>query len=1099
MRLRVLLLCGVVLASLVGLAAQQYSTGSISGFVKDSSGAVVPGAAVTLTSEATKLATVSTSQGDGFYNFQNLTPGLYDIRISAKGFKAFTENGVNVDPIGKVAVDATLQLGATSEVVNVTANAEQLQTDTAQVGRVIENKALEELPTNGRNMFSAVFFKTGIETGGTNGFRPGGTAIGSGVNINGSRGDDIVITVDGAQSNRTRSNGALIGAWPIDSIEEAQVLTSNFLPEFGRSAGGQLSFVTKGGGSQFHGSLYEFVRNDILDARSYFATKKEELRFNQPGGSIGGPLFIPGHFNEKKDKMFFFVSEEWNRFLSGATRVATVPTVAERNGDFTNSKLGCPKAGSDPRIVGCTVVGPFSVNGVGILNALPLPNASLSNGNWTAQHVGRDFSRTDVVRVDYNFNEREKMYWRGGNDAYNHFDADRGNLLLAPANLLRPNRSMSLNLTSTISPSLLNDFTFAIAKDYVTISVFGNQYQRSKYGINYNYLLPDGKQIPDKIPSVNLAQGILGLDGGPYPAYSSGPIATWTDNVTKVINSHTFKFGGVMEYSGENDLDQINVSASLAGLGNNQNGTFNFNTAGTGNVLANVLLGNFASYSEIGRKDYTKWRSKAVEMYAQDSWKVNPRLTLEYGLRYSLWQPWQALSNNIAEFDPRFYSAANAVTLLPNGQIDQTKGGDPFNGVVVAGNGPAAVASYSRLQHNLPRGFNKIRLNNVDPRLGFSYDPTGNGNTVIRGGIGIFHARLFLNDSTLLGGNPPLQPAVQVTNGNIDTFSANPSAVHFPIPISAQDYRFPFPADYEWSLGVQRRLPSNFTVDIGYIGKRAIHLQRESDINEPAPNTSKANINTLRPYPGFGGIRYSCNCAQSSYHSLQVDLQRRYTNGLLFGLGYTYSHSIDNASDKRNVLPYYLNDRSYRGSSDFDRPHILQVTYVYELPFFKNANGLVRNSLGGWQVSGVTFAASGSPFTLTIGGTDAAHVGNGAGGQFATLGAPIVINQDSWTNYLAFGSGATKATYIPAPGTFGNVGRNSFRGPGTWNQDFATFKNFSPFTSHENLRLQVRGEYFNLFNHINKTNPNSDVTSGSFGAPGAGGPRTVQLGARLTF
>lgn len=1111
--------CYFLLATLaVVLVAQQYTTGSLDGFVRDSTGAMMLGAKLTLTAQDTGQSTDSTSNREGFYVFSNLKPGTYTLRVEARGFKTETLETV-VEPISKRSIDLKMEVGAVSERITVTDTAEYLQTDTAQVGRVITNADMEELPMNGRQMFSPVYLRTGVQDAQTNSFNQGGTDLGERTNINGSRDDDLALTIDGAQSYRTRGNSQLVGAYPIDSFQEVQVLTSNFLPEFGRSAGAQISYVTKSGTNKFHGSLYEFLRNDAFDAANYFDQgSKEKLRFNEFGGSIGGPIFIPKHFNTEKDKLFFFVSEEWTRYIHGSLDRARVPTAAERLGDFNNDPFGLP-CPSDPANLdsqgnpipfnGCVVpANRFSHNGVAAFNALPSPNMPLNSSlqNWSAFRNQRDISRADVLRVDYKINDKEHIYFRGSQDLYEHYDGTAGGISLAPSHLHRPNYSGVLNLTSILTPTLINDVTVARSLDVVDVETIGTRYQRSQYGFNFAYLIPEGKLIPDKIPTITLSQGFQGIDGGPYPASSKGPITSIYDNLTKIFRTHTFKFGTYIERSGENDFDQINISAQ--GLGNNQNGTFHFKGTGTGNVLENVLLGNFDSYAEIGPKDFTVWRSTGVDLYAQDSWKVRPGLTLEGGVRYNVWQPWYALWNNIAEFNPKYFDPAKAPQIDPNtGQIVPGSG-DIYNGIVLPGKGftagakgrvaAAADPNVNRLFHNLPRGFSKTPFGLFDPRFGFAWVPFGDTNFVVRGGAGVFHSRLFLNDSTLLGGNPPLQPTQQTSQGNIDTFSSSPGTIVFPTSITAQDYRFPFPSTYQWSLGVQRKLPGSFILDVAYIGRRATHLQRESDLNEPPPSDPNVVnvIDLLRPYQGYGLIRYSCNCAQSIYHGLQTELRRRLTHGLLVTAGYTYSHSIDNASSKRDLIANTYNDRDFRGSSDFDYRHILQLSWVYELPFWRTRHDVLGFVAGGWQLNGIGFIETGAPFTL-IDGSGNANVGN--------INVPandvgrLVVNKDSWSNWVSFPDGRTAADYIPAPGTFGNAARNSYHGPGLWNFDLSVSKNFYPIRGSEKVRAQFRFETFNTFNHPSKMGVDSDVTDPAFGSTGVTDPRAMQLGVRVTF
>ena len=725
---------------------------------------------------------------------------------------------------------------------------------------------------------------------------------------------------------------------------------------------------------------------------------------------------------------------------------------------------------------------------------MPTPGFQRGNLNWIGTSPNPRDTRKDTLRIDFLPNSSNAISIRGSLFHWTSVDAFRGTFPLARTDWSRPNESASLSWTSTLSPRFINEANFAFSRDRVYIEVFRGTdvFERSKYGINYPYIFPDSKLIPDKIPTISIA-GLSDVDGGPYPAFSQGPIWTLSDNLTHIRGRHTLKAGVFVEYSGEDDMDQINVNAQ-PGDTNNQNGRFEFSdsrSGGAGNAIANAAMGLFTSYGEIGAKSRTQWRALAVDAFLQDSWKVRSNLTLEGGLRWSFWPPWHAQLNNIAMFDPAFYNQAAAAIIDP--KTGAVIGGDRLNGIVLPGSGfPSAAQGqieaagnpdYQRLFHGLPRGFSETHYATFEPRLGMAYQI--NPKTVVRLGGGIFHTRVQLNDSTLLGGNPPIQFKVGVSNGVVDQPTGTQQAT-FPFVMTMQDLQFKHPTAYDWSASFQRELPFDVAVDVSYVGRMGLHLQRERNINQLLPGTLQANpgvnVNALRPYKGFGVIRLSENAGRSIYHGLQVSLERRFRGGLGFGVAYTYSKLRDNASDKRNIMFNAYDDSGYWGISDNDRTHVLNFHYLYEL--------------GGWQVSGVTYFQSGRPLSVWR-GDDVAGVGESTPQPWNLVGDPSVPNpqfsqgvskdQNFWFNPAAF--------VIPAQGTFGNAGRNILRSPWFSDWDIALFKNVGLGGKR---RLQLRAEVFDFLNHPNVGDPNGGSATGSTNGGVTIDPRNAAFGRVLT-
>jgi hypothetical protein len=1107
-------------------AAAQFDRSQLSGTVRDAQGGVVPGATVVITNTQTQTARTTVSDSGGYFTVPNLSPGRYDVSAELQGFKKALRTNVQLDAASSVNLEFTLETGNLAESVTVTAEATPLQTDVA-LRKTVESKDIEQLSFSGRNPIGVVGLKAGVIGGNFNNYGFSDLTNG-GFNINGSRSDENNITVDGATAIRTRSNGAMVGVQNVDAIQEVQVLTGDYLPEYGRASGGQIRMVTKSGGNRFAGSTSFFFRDDTLQANTWARNRSpnaiensgpSKFDYKQYGYALGGPI--------KKDSLFFFGAQEWVDFFQIQTNTATVPTELMRAGNFsellspTNSFFNGARIIRDP-----TTGQPFpgniipterlSRNGMAFLRAYPLPTPGYQQGTANAiiNSDNPQDQRKDNLRLDYRMNNNNTFTYRYGKFSWVAVDAFRGTFPFARTDWSRPNTNQTASWTSTLSPTLINEASYTFSLDEVFINVWQGTdlFQRSKYGIDYPYIYP-GKEIEDKIPTLSIA-GLTEVDGGPYPAFSRGPIHTASDTLTWVKGRHTFKGGVSMEYSGQDDFDQINVQA-IPGSTNNQNGRFEFtnNAARTGVGISDAALGLFQNYGEIGQRALTKWRALATDFFVQDSWRPTAQLTVEGGVRYVLWPPWYSTTNNIATFDPAFYDTANqAVINRASGQIVS---GPRYNGILLPADGfPSSASNLAvyndpavlALFRGAPRGFTQTHKNVFEPRLGAAY--MLNSATVVRASAGVFHNRVTLNDALLLGGNPPFQPQVSVSNGSADNPGGAGGAAALPFSMTAIDPIFKHPTSYMWSAGMQRELPWGFVVDATYVGRRGLYLQRERNINQLAAGTVQANpgVNSaaLRPYKGYGIIRLSENAGYSKYNSLQLTVDRRYLNGFKFGIAYTLGKSVDNASDKRTILFNTFDDTGMWGPSNFDRRHVLNFHYIYDLPFLKAQDTIVSKVLGGWQISGATFMRSGTPLWVTR-GDDIAGVGDtvaqpwnqvsdpkeNSNGQFSGgIVNGVAVDQNFWFNPAAF----TR----PAPGTFGNAPRNRIYNPGQYQWDIALFKNVR---LRGTQTVQVRAEIFNFLNHPNLGGADSNPENATFGRVTGkdGSRRDIQLSVRFLF
>ena len=1129
MRLRILLTA--FLLACASAAHAQFDSGLIAGVVRDSSSAGVPGASITVQNEANGDRRTAVSNSTGFYAVPDLPVGSYTITVELSGFKRFVKTGVKLSAASQIAVDVPLEVGRLEETVEVKASTSAVQTATAQVARTVDARQIEELTLNGRNPIFLAQLKPGVRGGLMSTFNPDSVTNGA-FSINGAREDEYVVTVDGAIATRTRSSGSMLGAQDVETVEEVQILTANYRAEYGRSSAGQIRFVTKSGTRDFHGDILENYRDEALDANSWTRNRSGDPRlsngpdpftFHQFGFHIGGPVLLPGRFNADRSKMFFFWGEEWIYRRDTSTSTGTVPSAAMRRGDFSellnpaNPYFGRARTIVDP-VTGQpfpgNVIPPgrLSTNGVALLNAYPLPTPGFQQGtaNWIGTQATWSDLRKDTFKIDYMINANQRLTVRGTHIPWHFNEPFVGNFDRAQWGWSRPNRTAAVSLNSVLSPTLLNEFTFSTNSDgkgdIAMNPDCGEVCDRNTYGIRFPYLFPGTKEYEDKVPTIRIT-GLSTVDGGPYPGYWSGYVFAWADNLTKVIGRHTTKVGVFIEYSGQDDYIQFTTASQ--GATNNQNGEVRFLDTGhpqsTGVAMGNAALGVFSDYTEMGKKALTPWVATAIDWYAQDNWKATSNLTIEAGVRYSLWPPWHSKWDNIAMFHPEFYNPAVAAVVDRSGGF--ITGGDRYNGIVLPGDGPSEAATdnvpelasgeFNRLYHGLPAGFSKTHKNLFQPRLGFAY--AVNTRTAVRSGLGLFYNRTMINRDTALGGNPPLQPQQTVINGSIDApGGAGAVRREFPFVMTMQDPEFRIPGAWNWNLTLERELPGSITAEVAYVGRRGFNNQRKRNINQLQPGTIQANPsvnpNALRPYLGFAVIGLAENTGDSQYHGLQLSVERRVAQGLHAGLAYTYSRATDDSSNLTDVLPNTYDDSAYWGVSDNDRPHVLIVNYMYELPFGRGT-GWVAKVLGNWDVSGIYQYQSGSPFSVRS-SDDFAGVGPGSGAQFwnQIADAGIAHTGDFTTGIVWFNKDAFAR---PAAGTFGAQPRNDLRNPPFWTLDVGLRKMVPLGGPH---RLQFRFEAFNVLNHPNWSGANSNPTSGSFGLiTGKNGERKIQLAAKYMF
>jgi hypothetical protein len=909
-------------------AYSQSDVGSISGFVRDKSGAVVPNATVTVKNEGTNEAHTVTADASGHYSVPNLAPATYSVTTESKGFAKFVSVHNSLGASTALAIDASLAPGSVDQVVEVTASAVVLQTESGSLQSEISGKTITDQQLNGRNPLYIGALIPGMRGSSTLG--DFNFAIGGGVpfNVNGARTQDTMVTFDGAPAVRTRGSSQIIGVANPDAIEEMQILTSDYQAEYGSSAGGQMRIVSKSGTKDFHASAYEYLRNSAMNANTWVRNQSPTTRFASPfrynnfGFTFGGPVYIPGvHWTEKyRSKVFFFVSEDWIRYRFTDTQTQAVPTTLMRQGNFsellvTNPWYSAPTFVYDPttcpvnKATGCTAfnnntipTGRMSANGMAIINAYPAPTPGYLNGtqNWISAAAHPINQRKQSIAVDLVPNDHHHISFRRQNVTYNEylpFDQGSG---LTGRYFNRPNQTNGLTWTWILNQSTINEarVTYSLDQVYIPVNLALAGFNRQTLGINFPYIIPGQKAAPNKIPTVSGLGAFYGLAGGPYPSHSGGPIFTYSDSFTKVWGKHTVKLGVEVQNSGENDNDQINVS-TVPGGANNQNGNFTFSdtrtgyggTSGVG--LANMALGLSDYYTEIGPKSYTVWRGQVYEFFAQDSWKVNAKLHFDYGLRYTALTPYKAAWGNAAFFDPGSYQASSAPPVSTSTGNVTLGVGNPYDGMVIPGRSsfPASAVAHgvvgataatagtacdngpctSLFAPNLKDGY--TNTSQVwQPRLGVAYELTS--KTVVRGGFGSFATRMGLLDNIFPGGNPPFQPFITVNaiTGNFTSMVDNPgyslnSTTAPALTVTTLNKDLKAPIRYNWNGAIQRELPLTSMLTIAYVGGRGLHNWRVYDINQPTVGAQQASA------AAHGGTSYNINALRpyAGYAAIQQE------------------------------------------------------------------------------------------------------------------------------------------------------------------------------------------------------------------------------------
>ena len=1147
-----------LLAFSLPLRAQENAT--INGTVTDSSGAVVPSAQVALTDEATGQKRTATTNDVGAYRFAGLNHGTYTLTVNGTGFKTFTRTGIVLNVAQTLGEDAHLAVGSSSQTVTVQANALQVQTETSEVSTLINGQQVEQLSTNGRNVTQLAALGLGVsnqlpEFGGVDALTSA-----NGLSFNGTRSTHNIYLVDGAEQNDRGCGGCFMNLPSQDAIAEFQTLDSNYSPDYGIGSGGTITMVLKSGTRQFHGELYEFNRNTDYNANDYFTKRAGKARpsfqLNEPGGNIGGPLFIPGFYNVNTTRTFFFWNEEWRRLIQGSTPNVT-NTIMANNFPTTGADLNytLPSGGKVPIVPvttdpakltlygvdGLTAGQPFpqnvdgtykipgnliDQNSVLLLNAGTFPKPNSGASQFVASIPTTDDIREDTVRIDHTINSKLQLMGHYLHDAMNKTffpplwgDSSYPTVGTAMAN---PSYTAAIKLTQTYSPNLLNETGFFYSGNKITLTPMAGK--GSSFTIPSGWtatsFFPLADNLMNRLPEIQIQGSAPNTTWSPsyFPWKNGYEGFEYRDDLSWTKGRHQTKFGFSLLHDYKNQQLQFNTNGVVA---------FN-NSTFSQDAYVNFLLGDAASYQQLEYLAGKHWVNNNYGFYGNDNFHVSRQLTLNLGFRFDGMPHAFERYNRFANFVAADYNSSLGNPVSSAGTLDPASlstfsatGSEQFylNGIREAGVG------------GFPRGVVKNDYRTWQPRIGFAWNVLNDGKTVLRGGFGMFFERVQGNDVYNAALNPPFAyiPSannVYFSNPHTSALTGQTTTQSFPSGLTNINYHYPNPGTADYSLGIQRQLAPSSVVVVQYVGSDGWDQNNDRQVNtlplsgdpnvpaseNPFPSTpygfregvakGTLNANRYRNFPGFGNINQEEDETHFNYNSLQAGVRIENRHGMTILLAYTWSHEIDTATNDLNGVSNPYNINYDRASGGFDRRHIFNASYVYALPFYRSGgNALERTVVGGWSISGITMLESGNPVFVHYTGPDTLGLGAGSNRPNLVSKPRYPKSVNDWFSTSSFADPV--APWNGGPGGvnagFGNAGRDSIVGPGLFNWNLSLFKSI-PLREGGTPRVELRFESFNTFNHPQWQGLDSNNHDGNFGQITSDyGPRNLELGGKFVF
>jgi len=1148
------------------VAAFAQANSEVNGTITDQTGAAISGAKITLTEPATATVKTAISNATGLYSIAGLNAGNYNLKVAAKGFEAYAQTGIVVNISAAFRVDVKLTVGAETQTISVEADALAVQSDSNVVSTLINEQQITELPTNGRNVIGLAALGLGVSGNLPDMESPFSVTAGYAISFNGLSQAHNIWIIDGGEAYDRGSGGKMSVMPSQDALGEFQVLASNYPPDYGIASGGSITMSIKSGTQKFHGEAWEFDRNDALDAHNAMdpvGSKKSELRYNVFGANAGGPLYIPGMYNTSKKKTFFFVNEEWRRNVEGVSTnpVKTLPGTDEitSQGDFgyvipaalnSATSVNVPKVGPGVMApgatsqtyasvlagLGLTPGGQFTKRADGsftIPAALQDPNAILFNKTLNvpaATNLTNDtytptgghlpiMVREDLFRIDHNFNDKWSVLGHYIHDAMDTVEAtpewQGDNFPTIGSNFSNPAYSSVIKLTGSITQNVLLEAAFNYNGNKIAIipvAAVAAGFTKPS-GWSTGTYFPAVNDVGNRLPDITWhGVGEWGPGNDPWTNGAEDFAEIFGLSVTK--GKHQMKFGG-----GYNRYTKNQV------IGKDSEGDYTFDDTATsllsGDSYLDYILGLATNFNQSNANPINHYVNNTISAYAQDNWHVNSRLSLQYGFRYDMMPHTYERHNQVSNFNPAHYQAGFAPTFNGDGSfatgsaglVSNSIGTFYLNGIDIAG------------QNGVPDGLARQDYKTWMPRLGFSYDVTGNGKTVVRGGFGTFYERIQGNDIyDAAGGAPfistPSANNVLFTNPNSNWQFGGSAAT----PVFTQGYNsfssyYPNPGVAQFSLGVQHEIAPALIAIVQYVGNVDWHQNTWVPINNfpltttpltrlqaaggrydsnycPATNptcvaplggaTAKLNAS----YPGYGNLRLQQNPLTGTYNSFQAGLRQQNKHGLSYEIDYTWSHQIDDSQDSQDVDNNHPSGNPWnlkydKGSGILDRRNILNLNYEYKLPFFNHASGLQKSILGGWEISGTVIAEAGMPWfgngngengVPTTGGPDTIGLGGDYANRPNLTGKPHYVKQKTAAGYQ-YVSAAGFSQPVPgwdgAPNMgFGNAGKDAVVGAGRTNFTTAVYKSFA---FGEKAHAEFRVDSFNTFNHTQYNNINTGV------------------------